>query len=217
MRGFRHMQRGCAIGTSHDALDIVCKGTYSMLPCSISMNDLSNNAVSLMPCLYITSTRHIEIDEIRTTLNTLQYHFWDILSECGERKKIVASDNIARLALCSWASSQFNSKLIAAFYHTVQDELTIRISDEHITCTASKLDDYSAGKLLDMLACVALASGLLALDGHIGNARVEVTTTTINTFCVSTTIELPAYYMNEVKMNEAHLTYMYGHILAKLK
>lgn len=200
-----------------DSLPMMCCGTYSVLPCSITMNDLSNSAVSLLPGLYITSTRHSDIEGIRTTLHQLPDNIWNILTACGTRKQVFCSDDIAYLALCSWLSSPFNIKLTAGFYHVAQDTLTITLNDEHIMFKASNLEANSAENLLNILACVTLATEILDPNGPVGKAIVEVTTTGISRFCVAMKVRLPSSYMQEVKTDEGRLRSVYGHIAASLQ
>lgn len=196
---------------------MVCRGTYNKYPCCMTMHDLSNNAVSLLSGLYITRNRHCEMEAIRTRLHKLQDSFWDILIKCGARRQISARDDTALLAFCSWASSLFNSKMMAAFCQMGRDTLTITISDEYITCSAPKLDNGTANNLLDILGCVALANGLLAPNGNIGDGDIHVITTDIDRLCVSMTVPFNPSYMEEVKMDEARFRSMYGHIVANLQ
>ena len=195
---------------------MVCRGTYSKYPLCMTMSDLSNNSASLLSGLYITRTRHCEMGAIRTRLHKLQDDFWDILTICGARRQISAPDDTARIAFCSWASSLFNSKMMAAFCQTARDTLTITISEEYIRCIAPKLDNCTANNLLELLGCVALADGLLVPNGNIGDGEVEVTTTDIDSFCVSMTVRFSPSYMEEVQIDEARFKSMYGHIVANL-
>ena len=194
---------------------IVSTGTYSSYPCCMTMKDLSNNAVSILSGVYITKIRHFQMEEIRTKLHKLQDTFWNILTECGSRKQINTPGHIAQLAFCSWASSVFNSKLVAAFCETARDTLIITVSDNDIMFKAPKLDSYTANNLLDNLACVTLTNGLLDPKAVIADGQVEVTTTYIDSFCVSVTVSLCPFYMDDVKMDEARFMSMYSHIVAK--
>ena len=211
----KHMQNAILPGMM--SRDMVCRGTYNKYPCCMTMNDLSNNAVSLLSSLYITKTRDCEMEAIKTRLHKLQDGFWDILSKCGTRRQINAPDNTAAMAFCSWASTLFNSQIMSAFCQTAQDTLTISISEEYITCIAPKLDTCTANILLDLLGCVALANGLLVRNGNIGDGDIKVTTAGIATFCVSMTVPFLPSYIEDVKVDEPRFRSTYGHIVANFQ
>lgn len=193
----------------------VCEGTFNEYPCTLTINDLSTNTVSLLPGVYITTAREFEMEEIRTRLLGLEKDFWERLGRCAERKQIMASDHTACIAFCHWASLPFNCKLVSVFFHSVLDTLTITIGEECITCNALNLNSCTAKNLLDTLACVALATGLFDPKLN-GDAAVNVTTTYIDNFSVCLTVRLSPSYIKGVKMDAAHLTDMYGHILANV-
>ena len=196
-------------------LQRVCEGTFNQYPCTMTINDLSTNAVSLLPGVYITTSRYCELEEIRTRLLGIETDFWEMLRICGEMKQIIASDHTACLAFCYWASLPFNCKLISVFCHAILDTLTIAISDERIKCSALNLNSCAAKNMLDTLACVALAGGLFDVK-LIGEAAITVTTTDIDHFSVCMTVPLSPSYIREVKMDAPRLTTMYGHIIANL-
>ena len=193
----------------------MCQGTFNEYPCTMTINDLSTNSVSLLPGVYITTTRCYEMEEIRTRLSDLETDFWDRLRICGKRKLIVASDHTSAMAFCSWASLPFNCKLISVFIQDLLDTMTVTISDGCIMCNALNLNSFTAKTLLDTLACVALASGLFD-PKLIGDTTVNVTTTDIDNFYVCMTVRLSPSYLRDVKIDTAHLNAMYGHIVANL-
>jgi len=205
---------------SHASLHSLTKmyrGAFNPYPCTMKISDLSTNTVTLDPGVYITSARDCEMGTIRNTLHELRDDFWDTLKRCGARKQITASGNLALMVFCHWTSSLYNSKLIAAFCQTVQDTLTITINSRTIVCSAFNITSPLAKNLLDTVACVVLANGLVLSKGPIGDACVEVTTTDIGRFSVSLTVQVSPSYMDEVKMNEGYFNTMYGHLVAEFQ
>lgn len=195
----------------------ICRGAFNRYPCLMTISDLSTNAVTLMPGVYITSTRACEMGTIRKTLHDIGDNFWDTLKLCVARNHDIASGDIACLVFCHWASSLYNSKLMSGFCHVARDTLTITIYDDSIRCCAFKLKACAAKNLLDIMACVELASGLISPNEQIGGARVEVTTTDIDRFSVCFTVKLCPSYMEDVKMNESRFYNMYGHLVAEFR
>jgi hypothetical protein len=193
-------------------------GAFIQYPCSMTINDLSMNEVTLLPGLYITSIRDCTMQTIREILHKLQDDFWDTLRMRATRKHIIASSHTACLAFCNWASSPCNGKLVAAFCQTAPDSLTVTINEGSIECSALNLNPFVAKNLLDSMACVALASGLISPIGEerIGDACMEVTTTAINRFSVLVTLQFVPSYMERVIMDEARLNSLYGQLAAEL-
>ena len=192
------------------------RGAFNQYPCTMTIDDLATNMVTLVPGVYITSTRCCGMGTIRKTLHDLQDNFWDRLKLCGARKHIITSGYTQSIAFCHWVSSLYNEKLVMAFCQMTQDTLTITLSDDCIKCCALKIKACTAKNLLDILACVALASGLVP-KGQIGDACVEVDTMDIDRFSVSLTVHLCPSYIEAVKIDEAHLSSMYGHLVAEFQ
>jgi hypothetical protein len=210
-----------AMGHDNDAYPLpptkVYRGAFNQYPCTMTMDDLSTNEVTLVPGVYITSTRDCNMGTIRKTLHQLHDNFWDKLKLCGARKQIIASGYTARIVFCHWASSLYNGKLVSAFCQTACDTLIVTIKDAHIECGALNLKAFAAKNLLDILACVALANGLVSPNGLIGGACVEVTSMDIDKFNVLMTVQLDPHYMKEVERDETRLSSMYGHLVAEMQ
>ena len=194
----------------------VYMGAFNQYPCLMTIADLSTNAVTLVPGVYITSARDCGLGTIRKTLHDVHDNFLDTLKLCGSRKQIISSYGYTGyITFCHWASSLYNGKLVSAFYQMARDTLTITISDDNIKYVASNLKAHAAQKLLDIMACVTLACDLVSPTGPLG--AVEVTTMDIDRFSVSLTIQLSPSYIEGVRMDEERLNSMYGYIITEFQ
>lgn len=194
--------------------DVPCGGAYNMYPFYTTMLELVYTDVSLFSGLYISRKKPDPTKPKTTSVYKLQDTAWDILTTCGARRQISAPDEITRIAFCSWTSSIFNTKILAAFYQTALDTLTIKINEEDITCIAPKLDTSTANELLDILDCLTWLNRALVQEGKNIDGKVQVAKADIDSFCVSVTVPFSPSYMEEVRREEARFRSMYGHIVA---
>jgi hypothetical protein len=204
-----------SINSTPPPLTKVYRGVFNQYPCIMTMDDLSTTEVALMPGVYVTRTRECDMETIRKILHELQDNFYETLKLCGARKQIIAPGHIEHIAFCHWASSVYNGKLVSALCQAAWDVLTITINNDSIDFSALHLKMGAAKKLLDIVACVALADGLISRNLPIGDVSIKLTKLNRDRLGVSMTVPLPPSYMDEIKMDAERLNSMYGHLTAE--